>query len=304
MIRSLQIFMDLVESQSFTETGRRNYLTQSAVSQHLKALETKFGQQLLERGRQRVSMTPAGRLIYEAAKEIVWRYQRLERALERPPAEVSGALRIAAGATVGLYELPPYLAEFLKQYPNVALKLVYGSITEVYDAILANRADVGLVSFPEPHPQLIIQLFKRDRLVVIVPPAHPFASQKRISLKRLDGQPFIAIQEGPIREAFDSMLEQARARVRVVHEFDHIDLIKRAVEAEAGVAIVPRKTVVNEVQARTLVQLEITEGPFAHSIGILTRRGVERSLSAQKLITALLSPYRDESGRRRRMGSR
>ena len=291
MIRSLQIFCDLVETQSFTETGRRNFLTQSAVSQHLKALEARFGHRLLDRGRRQFALTPAGRMVLESAQDILWRYRRLETALQRPPKEISGTLRIAATLTVGLYELPPYLTAFLRRYPNVDLKLTYLRVLEIYQAVLGNDADVGLVPFPEPHPGLIIQIFKKDRLVVIVPPNHPWATVKRISLKRLAEQPFIAFQAGlSIRQALDRVFAQAHVQLHTAYTFDNVELIKRAVEVGLGVAIVPRKTVASETLTKTLHQLEVQEGPLEHPMGILTRKHAQRPVPAQKLITALMAP--------------
>lgn len=291
MDRSLRIFCDLVDTQSFTETGRRNYLTQSAVSQHLKALEVKFGHRLIERNHRQLTLTRAGTLVYEAAQDILWRYVRLGRLLERPPTEISGTLRIAASLLVGLYELPPYLARFIRQYPSVELKLNYLNASGIYEAILKDEAALGLVEFPEPHPHLMIHLFKKDRLVVILPPKHPWARLKKISLKRLYGQPWITLQSGlPMRKAIDKIFKQAQVRPNVAHEFDNVELIKRAVEVELGFSIVPKKTVQGEVQAGTLTQLELVEGPFEHPIGILTRKNAERPLAAQKLITGLLSP--------------
>jgi DNA-binding transcriptional LysR family regulator len=293
MIRSLRIFCDLVDTQSFTETGRRNYLTQSAVSQHLKALEEKFGHRLIDRSRQGLSPTASGRLVYDTGRDILWRYQRLERLLERPPKEVSGSLRLAASMTAGLYELPPYLTDFLRRYPKVDLKLAYLKAHEVYEAVLANQADVGLVVCPTPHSQLIIHTFKRDQLVVIVPPTHVWAKRRRISLKQLSGQPFIAMEAAsPARAAIDRILERARVPLDITYEFDNLELIKRAVEVGSGIAVVPRKAVVTEARANTLKQLEILEGPFELPIGLLTRRHAERSLPAQRLITALLSSQR------------
>ncbi|MBI4342721.1 MAG: LysR family transcriptional regulator [Candidatus Omnitrophica bacterium] len=291
MIRSLRLFCDLVETRSFTTTGRRHYMTQSAVSQHLKALEAKLGHRLIERDRRHLAVTAHGRLVYDAAQEILWRYQQLERALAKPAKEVSGALRIAASLTVGLYVLPPYLTDFFRQYPRVDLRVTYLEVPEVYDAVLTRHADVGLVAFPEPHPQLIIQQFVRDRLVVIVPPTHPWAKLKRISLKRLNGQPFIAMQRGSLmRRAVDRIFERAQVDVGILHEFDNIELIKRAVEVRSGLAIVPLKTITTEIQAGTLKPLDVVEGPLQHPIGILTVRHHERSPATQKLITSLLAP--------------
>ncbi len=290
MLRSLQIFRDLVETRSFTETGRRNYLTQSAVSQHLSTLERKLGQRLIEReNRRQIGLTQAGHLVYAAATNILREYGALEASLRKPPREVSGTLRVAATLTVGLYELPRYLTAFMKQYPKIDLQVTYLRTNELYEAVLTNRADVGVIAYPSPHPQLKEATFKKDRLVLIVPPGHAWAKMKRLSLKRLSGQPFVAMQSGLLtRKALDRILRQHGVKANIVHEFDNVELIKRAVEVGVGVSVLPRETVQTEVAGGTLRQIELTEGPFEHPIKIVTKKYAERSLPAQKFIQLLL----------------
>ena len=290
MIHSLRIFCDLVDTRSFTETGRRNYLTQSAVSQHLKALEQKFGHPLLEReNRRQLGLTQAGRVVYASAQRILAEYRRLEVALRKPPREVSGTLRVAATLTVGLYELQPSLTAFMKQYPKIDLQLTYLRASELYEAVLTGRAELGVIAHPDPHPQLDADLFKKDRLVLIVPNTHAWAGFKRLSLKRLTGKPFIAMQASSLtRKALDRIMRRHGVKVNVVHEFDNLELIKRAVEVGVGVSIVPQGTVRTEVDHGTLKQIDLAEGPLEQPIKILTKKYAERSLPAQKFLSALL----------------
>ena len=289
MIRSLRIFCDLVTTQSFTEAAQRNYLTQSAVSHHLKALEEKFGHRLVERGRQQVRLTRAGVLVLEASQDILRRYEQLEHALKEPTSEVVGRLRVGSIYTVGLYDLPRYTATFLKRYPKVDLLLTYLKDIEVYEAVLTDRIDVGIVDYPKPHPQLAISLFKKERIVLIVPPKHPWATKKQLRLAQLHGQPFIVPQaEFPVDEIF----RKTDIRVKVVHAFDNIEITKRAVEVGLGLALVPRITVVDEVQRGRLKALNLTGGPFERPIGILTRKRAELSLPARKFIDLLIAPLK------------
>ena len=289
MIRSLRLFRDLVQTQSFTEAARRNYLTQSAVSHHLKTLEETFGQRLVERGRRQIRLTRAGVLLLEASQDILQRYEQFENALKEPTTEVAGRLRIGSIYTTGLYELPRYTTIFLKRYPKVDLLLTYLKSVEVYEAVLADRIEMGIVDYPKPHPQLAITLFKKEQVVLIVPPTHPWATKKRIRLAQLHGQPFIVPQaEFPV----DEILRKTDIRVKVMHAFDNIEITKRAVEVGLGLALVPRMTVVDEIQRGKLKALEITEGPFERPIGLLTRKRAEVSLPARKFIDLLIAPLK------------
>jgi len=287
MIRSLRLFCDVVHTQSFTEAARRNYLTQAAVSQHMKALEAKFGHQLVERGRRQVRLTRAGALVLEASQEIVRRYDQLEQALTQPTSEVGGRLRVGSIYTIGLYELPRYTSAFLAHYPKVDLLLTYLKETEVYEAVLTDRIEVGIVDSPKPHPQLTIIPFKKERIVLIVPPRHPWAGKKQIRLAQLHGQPFIVAQaEFPV----DEILRKTKIRVKVMHAFDNIEITKRAVEVGLGLALVPRITVVDEIQRGKLRALDLADGPADRAIGLLTRKRAERSLPARKFIELLVAP--------------
>ncbi len=293
-MRSLRIFRDLVQTQSFTETAHRNYLTQSAVSHHLKTLEEKFGHRLVERGRRQVRLTHAGALVLEASQEILRRYEQLENALKEPTTEVAGQLRVGSIYTIGLYELPRYTSVFLKRYPKVDLLLTYLKDVEVYEAVLADRIEVGIVDHPKPHPQLTALPFKKEQIVLIVPPKHPWAGKKRIRLAQLHEQPFIVPQaEFPV----DAIFRRTNIRVKVVHAFDNIEITKRAVEVGLGLALVPRVTVEDEVRGGKLKTLDLVEGPFEHSVGILTRKRAELSLPARKFIDLLVAPLKTPTRR-------
>ena len=287
MIRSLRLFYDLVQTQSFTEAAHRNYLTQPALSHHLKALEGKFGHRLVERGRGQIRLTRAGMMVLEASRDILQRYDQLEHALKKPTDEVAGRLTVGSIYTIGLYELPRYTGEFLKRYPKVDLLLTYLKELEVYEAVLTDRIEIGIVDSPKPHPQLMITPFKKERIVLIMPPHHPWAGKKQIRLAQLHGQPFIVPQaEFPV----DEILQKTHIRVKVMHAFDNIEITKRAVEVGLGLALVPRITVADEVQRGKLKALELADGPADRSIGLLTRKRAELSVPAQKFIDLLLVP--------------
>ncbi|PIQ83917.1 MAG: hypothetical protein COV75_04760 [Candidatus Omnitrophica bacterium CG11_big_fil_rev_8_21_14_0_20_63_9] len=287
MIHSLRIFRDLVISQSFTAAGQRNYVTQSAVSHRLQALEQAFGHRLIERGRKPIRLTRAGVLVFEASQDLLQRYEQLEQAMKEPITEIAGRLQVGSIYTIGLYELPRYTTVFLKRYPKVDLLLSYLKETEVYEAVLADRIEVGIVDSPKPHPQLTITPFKKERIVLIVPPKHPWAGKKQVRLAQLHGQPFIVPQaEFPV----DEILRKTNIRVKVLHAFDNIEITKRAVEVGLGLALVPYITVVDEVQRGKLKALDLTDGPSDRPIGLLTRTRAELSLPARKFIDLLTAP--------------
>lgn len=287
MLRAFRIFRDLVATQSFTKAASLNYLTQSAVSHHVRALEKAFGTRLVERGGGRVQLTQAGGLLFAASQELLKRYEQLERDLKHPSDEVSGRLQVGSIYTLGLYELPQHTVRFLKRYPKVALLLTYLKDAEVQEAVLADRIEVGIVDSMKPHPQLTTTFFKKKPVVLIASPKHPWVARKRIALAELQDQPFIVPQaEFPVED----ILRGTRIRVKIVHAFENIEITKRAVEIGLGLAFVPAITVVEETRHGTLKVLPLAGGPFERAIGIITRKRRNLSLPAQKFIELLTTP--------------
>jgi DNA-binding transcriptional LysR family regulator len=285
MIRSLQIFRDLTLTRSFTETANRNYITQSAVSHHLKALEDKLGHTLIERSRKSLQLTKAGEIALEAATDLLERYAKLEIDLKQMGEELAGTIRIATILSVGLHELPSHVNAFLKYHPKVDVKFSYLKHADVYQEVLRGNADLGFVAFPTLHPRLKTTLFKQDAFTLIVHPGHRLAQRKHVSLNKIAGESFVTLQEElPIRKSIVGILKRLGIKVRVTHVFDNLESVKQAVESGLGVSIVPRGIIQKEVQAKTLREIEINEGPFQYPIGILMRKNEKPSPCVQAFI--------------------
>src|SRR6476659_2064174 len=147
-LETLQVFCDLVETGSFSAAASQNFITQSAVSQQVRALESRFDQPLIERTKGHVQPTPAGQLLYQASKDITARYRDLREQLQRCGKTVSGIVRLATVHSVGLYELSEPLKKFLKAYPQVNVHLEYSRSTKIFEDVLSGRIDIGIVAYP------------------------------------------------------------------------------------------------------------------------------------------------------------
>lgn len=288
-IETLKTFCDLVDSGSFSQAARMNFITQSAVSQQLQALEQRFGLELLDHSiRRRVVLTPAGRNLLEAAREIIQIYAGLEDRLRAGDKSIAGEIRIATVYSVGLHELPPFLKSFLREHPQVHVHLAYHRTNLVYEACLDNSIDFGIVALPQHRQNLEILPLKGDNLVLVCSPEHPLARRKRISVKRLAGADFISFERDiPTRKQIDRILRENETAVQIVMEFDNVETIKRSVEAGIGIAILPDAVVTNEVRNGQLCRLDFTEGPFHRPVGIIYRKGKSFTQAARALMDLL-----------------
>src|SRR3954464_1242229 len=147
-IESLKVFCDLTETESFTKAAQVNKVTQSAVSQTIGALEKKFKSLLIERSKKNFRLTPEGDVLYEFSKKILGTYESLTSKLQEIENVVSGSIRVATIYSIGLHILPPYLKQFLKSYPSVNLHVEYRRANQVYDDVIGNVVDLGLVAYP------------------------------------------------------------------------------------------------------------------------------------------------------------
>jgi LysR family transcriptional regulator, transcriptional activator of the cysJI operon len=260
-IDSLKVFCDLAETESFTKAAHINGVTQSAVSQQIGSLERQFKTLLIERSKKKFRLTREGQMLYDYSKQIIQTYDSLLSELQEIKDIVSGTIRVATIYSVGLHDLPPYLKTFLKQFPTVNVHIEYRRANQVYDDVLGNVVDLGLVAYPVKDAKLEIIPLRKDRLVLICHPQHPFARKESVKLSELNKAKFISFEPDiPTRKAIDRLLRDGGVEITHVMEFDNVETVKRAVEIEAGISIVPQGTVSQEVAAGTLRQVSI-EGP-------------------------------------------
>ena len=257
-IESLKVFCDLTETESFTKAAQINEITQSAVSQQISSLERQFKSLLIERSKKKFRLTREGQVLYEYSKQIIQTYDSLHNRLQEIKDIISGTIRVATIYSIGLHDLPPYLKKFLKTFPTVNVHIEYRRANQVYDDVLGNVVDLGLVAYPVKDPKLELIPLRKDALVMICHPSHPLAKNKTVKLSQLGGQKFIGFEPDiPTRKAIDKILKENDVEVQTVMEFDNIETVKRAVEIEAGISIVPQGTITQEVSKQTLAELTI-----------------------------------------------
>jgi DNA-binding transcriptional LysR family regulator len=287
-LETLKVFCDVVETRSFSTAASQNFVTQSAVSQQIRTLETRFGRPLLERTRGNVQLTPAGEILYQVSKEIVQRYTDMEARLQALAERVAGTVRVATVHSIGLYELSEPIKRYLKAYPEVHLHLEYRRSNKIYEDALKGSIDVGVVAYPTRRPQIVVIPFREDRLVLVCPPGHPLARHRRVPVERLQGEPLVGYERDiPTRRETDRLLRRHGVDIRYVMELDNIETIKRVVEIGTGLAVLPEPAVHPEVKGRSLVAVQLGDGRFVRPLGIIHRQGKHFSPAVEKFVEFL-----------------
>ncbi len=285
----LKTFCDLVDSGSFSKAAEANYISQSAVSQQLARLEHNLGTQLISRGGGLVVPTEAGKAFYRGAMDILRRQEHLIGEVRSAATAVRGVLRVGTIYSVGFYLLAPYIRKFLRAHPEVNLHVEYTRWNRIYAAVLSGEMNLGAVAYPEKHRSIEITPLAREELVMVCSPEHPLAGRKRIEPAVLDGAKFVALEDNiPTRRYIDRLLKKYRVSVDIVMKFESLETLKRAVEVNAGLSILPRGNVAAEVKAGDLALARFCNPTeWSRPLGILRRRGRMPSPAARMFLSLL-----------------
>jgi DNA-binding transcriptional LysR family regulator len=292
-IETLKVFCDLVDLESFSLAAERHFITQSAVSQQIRALEEKFNRRLLERirGRREVKLTPAGEVFYRESKHVLDAYDSLQENLRGVVGKIGGTVKVATVYSVGLHELPSKVREFMTKFPAAKIDLEYSRTTRVVRDVLNGTVELGVLAFPEQRRGLTLTSMPDNRLVLIAPLDHEFAKRSKVKVSDLNGQGFVLFERDvPTRKAMDKIFKAQGIEVKKVAEFDNIETIKRAVEVGFGLAIVPEPAVSEAKKAGSLAVIQLAEKYWVRSVGVIHRSDRSLSLAAKKFLELLSKP--------------
>ncbi len=274
-IQVLKIFCDMVEMGSFSKAAEINYISQSAVSQQLAKLEQEFGVQLISRGGGFIEPTEAGVAFHQGAMDILRRYEHMLGEIRSAAASVRGVLRVGTIYSVGFYMLNPYIRRFIRAHTEVNLHVEYTRWSRIYNAVISGEMDLGVVAYPQKQRSIEVVPLTTEELVMVCWPGHPLAGRKSISPGELQGRQFIAFDQNiPTRKHIDKYLKDENVSVQINLAFDNIETVKRAVEVEAGISILPRDNVQRDAERGDLVYVRFREPKkWQRSIGIVRRKG-------------------------------
>ena len=285
----MKTFCDLVDSGSFSRAAEVNNVSQSAVSQQLAKMEVQYATQLLSRRGGLIAPTEAGRAFYEGAKDVLERYQRMGKQVRSAALGRGGSLRVGTIYSVGLYILQPFIRRFIRAHPTINLVVDYTDWATISDSVLRGEMDIGVVAYPEKHRSLIATFFTGEQLVMVCAPGHHLSGKMCIDPQDIESERMVALAgDIPTRRAIDRALRRTGVRTDIVAEVDNIDTLKRAVEVDVGLSILPRNTVEREVGAGMLTCVPFRDqSKWIRNISLLRRRGGPRT-RAQRLFVDVL----------------
>ena len=295
-LKSLKVFCDIVSRRSFSRAAEVNGISQSGASQVVSHLESRLGVQLIERSKRPLVPTREGQVFYDGCRKLIARYDALEDEVRTLHHDVAGRVRVAAIYSVGLHHMSRYVQEFMSRHPKANVRLEYLHPERVLELVEQGQADIGIISYPRSSRVIEAEPWREEPLVLVCAPNNALAGRVQFSLAELDGQRMVGFDPGlVIRHEIDRVLAAHDVEPDVVMEFDNIETIKRAVEIDAGVALLPEPTLGRELAAGTLCAVRIVGDDLVRPLGIIHARGKPLGPTARRFVDLLHDHARDAS---------
>ena len=269
--RRLQVFYTVARVLSFTKAAESLHMTQPAVTFQVKQLEESFNTRLFDRTHNKISLTDAGKLVYDYSEKILDHYDKMNNQVRELTGEVTGSLLIGASTTIAEYMLPNLLGGFNRKFEDVAIRLQVGNTDAIVAMVENNMIDLGIVEAPVYNKNLEVEVCRIDEMVLIVPADHPLANRNKISIEDMRQYRYISREEGSgSRAVIDGYIREqglSYSDLNVVMELGSPESVKMSVEAGVGIAIVSRTTLLKELKLGTLKALPLDpplQRPFSH----------------------------------------
>ena len=272
-LEKLRLFRDVVQHHSISKGGRANGITQSAASQQVQEMEKQLGAELLDRSTRPFTLTPAGKLYLDYCRDMLRRHDEFEIELHRLEQKISGTVRLAAIYSVALSEMSEIEARFSARFPGATLQVSYLRPERVYEAVAEDQADLGLVSYAESSRNMVALPWRDEEMVVAIAPNHRLAQCKSVTANALAGEAFVGFDEDlPIRHDIERYLRDRRVTVDVVLHFDNLQMIKEAVAHGAGISIMPKRVMREDLAHGRLLALPLRPAELYRPVRIIHRR--------------------------------
>jgi len=269
--KRLQVFFMVAKVLSFTKAAETLHMTQPAVTFQVKQLEEFFNTRLFDRTHNKISLTDAGKIVYDYSELILEYYEKMNDEVKQLTGEVAGGLLIGASTTIAEYMLPRLLGAFKRQFPDINIRLQVGNTETIVAMIENNMIDLGVVEAPVYNKNLEVKVCRIDEMVLIVSIDHPLASKTKISVEELKKYRYISREEGSgSRSVIDSYIKEqglSFSDLKVEMELGSPEAVKMAVESNVGIAIVSRTTLNKELKLNTLKAIPLDPPltrPFSH----------------------------------------
>ncbi|MGC8854398.1 MAG: LysR family transcriptional regulator [Halothiobacillaceae bacterium] len=284
--RRLKVFYTVARLLSFTKAAESLHMTQPAVTFQVRQLEEHFDTRLFDRTHNRVTLTDVGQVVYEVAERIFELYDEMERRVREMTGEMGGSLNIGASMTIAENMLPSLLGQFKKKHPDLNVRLKVGNTESIVSMVEHNVIDLAIVEGTVSNKNLLVEHCRSDELVVIMPPDHPLAKHKSLTVDQLMPYQFICREEGSgTREAILNYLSEQGYPDgwTVCMELGSPEAIKGAVEAGMGLSVMSKVGITKELNLGMLTAVPL-DPPLLRDFAFVRQRHKFRLPAMEELL--------------------
>lgn len=293
----LKVFCSVAKNLSFTKASQELFVSQPAITKHIQELESLYQVRLFERLGNKITLTPAGKLLLEHSERILEDYKRLEYDMHLLHNEYTGELRLGASTTIAQYVLPPLLAKFIEKFPQVSLSLLNGNTREIETGLQEHRIDLGLVEGIHRQSNLKYTPFLQDELVAVVHTKSKLVNLDEISLEEFQ-QISLALRErgSGTLDVLETALQEHNIKLSSLNVKMHLgstEGIKLFLEHTDCMGIVSIRSIAQELHSGRFKVVDIQDLTMCREFNFVQAQGQEESLTTLfvRFVTSEMKKY-------------
>ncbi len=262
-LQQMEALICLVEERSFSRAAKRMLLTQPALTKNIRNVEDCLGVKVVNRSNAGVSLTPEGKILYEAAQRMVRLRKEAAEKIWMLQKKSGGDVYVGASTIPATYILPRAISSFKKSYADIRVFIKTEDSEEVQNMVLDREVEIGCIGKEPLNRKLIAEPVWNDRLILVVPKLHPWVKKGSIDVSELLSEPFVLREKGSAtRDVFESYLKDKKSihleQLNICGELGSSEAIKEAVIAGLGVSVLSVHAVKRELASKLLYEIPIT----------------------------------------------
>jgi LysR family transcriptional regulator, transcriptional activator of the cysJI operon len=270
---NLRLIRDVAHFHSVSKAAKLNEISQSAASQAIQEIERELGVEFFDRSTRPLTVTAAGKIYIEYCRDVLRREEEVRASLALFKKQSSGTARVAAIYSIGLSEMAEIEARFETRFPEAELYVSYLRPERVWEAVAEDQADLGLMSYAESSRDILAIPWREEEMVVSVAPDHWLAKRVSIPASEIEGELFIGYDDDlPIQTQIERYLREQKVNVQMALRFDNMEMIKEAVAHGAGISIMPKRVMREDLEHRRMVALALYPPTLYRPVRIIHRR--------------------------------
>jgi DNA-binding transcriptional LysR family regulator len=265
----LTTFLEVVKLGNFSRAGEKVFRSQSAVSAQIRQLEQDYGTKLLDRSGKRVSLTPAGEVLFEYANRLLALRGESLRAVVDQDNTPRGVLAVGANEATCLYVLPETFGEYRRRYSDVQISIYRNFSHKILERLQDGLIDVGIVTMPVKANRLVVKRIFHDRLVLMTGPNHPLGKLNSVSVEAMVEYPIILPKAGHTRKTMDKLFRPYQSQLRIAMELPSIAMIKAFVSSGMGISLISESFARKECRAGDLRLVPLSDTDLSRELALV-----------------------------------